>query len=53
MSKEKDFKQVILASDADFQGNWELVLPLCLKEHRGNFINPRVHEAFVKHLPHH
>ena len=53
MSKEKDFKQVILATDADFQGNWDLVLPLCQKEHRDNFINPRIHEAFVKHMPHH
>jgi hypothetical protein len=53
MSKEKDFKQVILTTDADFQGNWDLVLPLCQKEHHDNFINPRIHEAFVKHMPHH
>jgi len=53
MSKGKDYKQVTLASDADFQGNWDLVLPLCQKEHHNNFINPRIHEAFVKNMPHH
>ena len=52
MSKEKDFK-LIPVNDGEFQGHWDLVLPLCQAEHKNHFINPRIHEAFGKHLPHH
>ena len=48
----KGFKQVHIKEDEFFEGDWDLVLPLCQQEHHEKFINPRVHEAFSKHEPH-
>lgn len=45
----KEWKQVHLKEDADFQGNWDLVVPLVDAEHKGKFTHPHpphVHEAF-------
>lgn len=48
----KTYKLIHLKEDGDFQGDWDLILPLCQKEHHGKFINPRIHEAFGKHEGH-
>ena len=45
----KEYRLIHLKDDQHFQGDWDLVLPLCEKEHHDKFINPRIHEAFAKH----
>ena len=45
----KEYKLIHLKEDQHFAGDWDLVLPLCQKEHHEKFINPRVHEAFGRH----
>ena len=45
----KEYKLIHLKDDQHFAGDWDLILPLCQKEHHEKFINPRVHEAFGRH----
>ena len=45
----KEYKLVHLKDDQNFQGHWDLVVPLCQKEFHDKFINPRIHEAFHRH----
>ena len=39
--------------DETVQGHFDLVVPLCNKEHHGKFDHPHVHHVFAKKEGHH